>query len=328
MGLEKSPRPVFIVGSPRSGTSVLTWCLGQHPNLLAQEESNWIGNFAVNAAVAHADGSARGERSQLSASGISLDLFLGTLGEALDRLLLGQRGAFEKVATARFEEDPAAAAPGIQIARTADDPKQRWVDGTPEYSLQMPALRRLFPEARFIHLVRDANEVVRSMMKFQAAFGIELVPNEAEAWSYWTRTVRACLAAERGWGAEVVLRVRYRDLVSESEATLARILQFLGEPWAPECLDPLAVRINSSSDAPGPGIGRPDARAARLEAESLEAELKRTPASGPVGDPSIAASLDAAFFARVKHFREVDGEFVRLLQRVRALEDQLAATPR
>jgi hypothetical protein len=39
-------KPIFIVGAPRSGTSILAWCLGQHPNILPQEESNWLGAFS------------------------------------------------------------------------------------------------------------------------------------------------------------------------------------------------------------------------------------------------------------------------------------------
>jgi len=57
--------PIFVVGAPRSGTSILTWCLGQHPNLLCLEESNWMAPFAVDLAVAFRRGSERGERSIL-----------------------------------------------------------------------------------------------------------------------------------------------------------------------------------------------------------------------------------------------------------------------
>lgn len=287
-----------------------------------------MGLFAVNAAVAHAEGSARGERSQLSASGVSLDLFLSTLGRAIDGLLLGQRHAVEAAAVSRFEADPSIAVSGLQVTRSADEPKSRWVDGTPEYSLYLPALRRLFPEARFIHLLRDPRDVVRSMLNFNAAFGIELVPGESEAWAYWLRTVRACVAAERAWGAGVVRRVLYRDLVEDSKTAVEGILEFLGEPVAYECLEPLRARINSSSNPDHSAAASLQSRSeAGAEAVSLYAQLEADGQAGVPGEGAAAAELDEAFFERVAHYRAVDGEYVRLLQRVRGLEEQLLATP-
>ena len=46
-------KPVFVVGSPRSGTSILAWCLGYHPNIFPVPESNWMGDFAVNVAMSY-----------------------------------------------------------------------------------------------------------------------------------------------------------------------------------------------------------------------------------------------------------------------------------
>src|SRR5256886_11509548 len=60
----KVNRPIFVVGSPRSGTSILTWCLGQHPNIFAVPESNWMGDFVVNTAVVHQVGAARGRSEE------------------------------------------------------------------------------------------------------------------------------------------------------------------------------------------------------------------------------------------------------------------------
>ena len=62
-------KPVFVVGSPRSGTSILAWCLGQHPNMFPVPESNWMGQFAINVAISYEIGSARGDRSLLSGMG-------------------------------------------------------------------------------------------------------------------------------------------------------------------------------------------------------------------------------------------------------------------
>ena len=47
---EEINKPIFVVGSPRSGTSILAWCLGHHPNIFPVPESNWMGDFAVNVA--------------------------------------------------------------------------------------------------------------------------------------------------------------------------------------------------------------------------------------------------------------------------------------
>src|SRR3954452_18481781 len=90
-----SARPVFIVGSPRSGTSVLTWSLGQHSDILVQEESNWIGPLALQLEIAYRVGTARGERSQLSALGVSREEYFSGFGEAIDGIILGQREKLE-----------------------------------------------------------------------------------------------------------------------------------------------------------------------------------------------------------------------------------------
>jgi len=44
-------KPIFVVGSPRSGTSILSWCLGQHPNILVIPESAWMGDFTIDLAI-------------------------------------------------------------------------------------------------------------------------------------------------------------------------------------------------------------------------------------------------------------------------------------
>src|SRR5438045_8861435 len=79
-------KPIFIVGSGRSGSTILTWCLGQHPNILPQEESDWLGPFAIDAAIGYQRGTIRGERGQLSANFVARDEFLSRFGQAINEI--------------------------------------------------------------------------------------------------------------------------------------------------------------------------------------------------------------------------------------------------
>src|SRR5437879_13689639 len=88
-------RPVFVVGSPRSGTSILTWCLGHHPNLFPVPESNWMGEFAVNVATAYRIGATRGDHSILSAMDIREEELFTTFGDSINDLILRHRNNLE-----------------------------------------------------------------------------------------------------------------------------------------------------------------------------------------------------------------------------------------
>jgi hypothetical protein len=93
---DKINRPIFVVGSPRSGTSILTWCLGHHPNLFPVPESNWMGHFAVNVALAYETGAARGDYSILSAMDIQDEELFAAFRQSINDLILRHRKDLEK----------------------------------------------------------------------------------------------------------------------------------------------------------------------------------------------------------------------------------------
>ena len=328
-------KPIFVVGSPRSGTSILAWCLGYHPNIFPVPESNWMGDFAVNVAMSYEIGAARGILSVLSAMDISRDEFFSHIGRSVNSLvlkhrcdldrkrliiavqrLLKERGFYLGEATGEFDAATSAAIRQYEIAdetlyselvdsvRTAasdSEYKTRWVDQTPEYSFHICGLRKLFPCALFIHIVRDVGSVVRSMLNFHRIAGTHLVPNEEEAYKYWLRTVRACLKAEEAYGPHVVYRLRYAALLENPESTLRSLLDFLGEPYSAKCLEPLSERINSSNVPPDFNSDDPATDPAIVEeAWRLSAGIEQT--SQPVEHSAAAADeLEAEFYARVKH---------------------------
>jgi hypothetical protein len=173
--------------------------------------------------------------------------------------------------------------------------------GRLEYALHICGLRKLFPQARFVHVFRDVDAVVRSMVNFYRATRIELVANEEEAYNYWLRTLWACLKAEEAYGPHVLYRLRYAALVENPESALRSLVDFLGEPYSVKCLEPLSQRINSSNVPPDFRSDNPATDPAIVdEARRLSANIEET--SQATGHSPVAVEeLEAEFGARVKH---------------------------
>jgi len=311
-------KPIFVVGSPRSGTSILTWCVGQHPNIFPVPESNWMGNFAVNVAMAYKVGAARGDRSILSAMNIREDELFAAFGQSINDLILSHRKDLERK---RQSGGTLSALKGrwSQGTSGASDPKTRWVDGTPEYSLFICGLRKLFPDARFVHIFRDVGAVVRSMLNFHRVAGTQLVANEEKAYKYWLRTVRACIKAEQAYGPHVVYRIRYAELIDNPESAMRSLLDFLEEPYSAKCLEPLAERINSSNvpadfKADDPATDpRVIEKATRLCANVSEAPQADRPSR------EAADEMEAAFRERVDCTSSVDRACKKTRQTIKAV---------
>src|SRR5437764_5450675 len=177
------------------------------------------------------------------------DEFFAAFGRSINELVVGHRRDLE-INRENSDSPSRVNLQWLQATSMAAGPKTRWVDGTPEYSLHICGLRKLFPQARFVHVIRDVDAVVCSMVNFHRATGIQLVANEEDAYEYWLSTLRACLQAEEAYGPHVVYRLRYTALVENPESALRSLLDFVGEPYSAKCLEPLSQRINSSNVPP------------------------------------------------------------------------------
>jgi len=264
-----------------------------------------MGEFSLNVAASYQIGSARGDRTILSAMDISRDEFFANFGRSINDLILSHRVDLEGKR---------------KMTRLPTEPKMRWVDGTPEYSLHIYALHRLFPEAVFIHVLRDVRDVVRSMLNFHRIAGTHLVQNEEQAYKYWLRLVKACVQAERAYGSEVVRRLSYAALIDDPEWAIRSLLEFVGEPYSAKCLDPLSRRINSSN-VPSDFVAEDSATDPSVvqDATNLYAKLQEMAQSAEASS-AAADEIEAAFTKRVKHMATVDKQLKKAMRMIQTLE--------
>ncbi len=104
-------------------------------------------------------------------------------------------------------------------------------DKNPEYSLHIPTLARLFPEARFIHIARDPRANVLSYQK--VSFDVSNVAALAYRWKLYNQDIQA-LQEEF---PNRIFVLKYENLLTNTEATLKEVCVFLQIEFTPELLN-------------------------------------------------------------------------------------------
>ncbi len=201
--------PVFIIGSPRSGTSVLAWSLHQHPDFWTSHETEFLhrlfGGGRLNEAFEA--GTSR-PRTWLRAHGVDRPEFLAYIGFGINALFTSRSGG------------------------------KRWVDQTPGYTLMVDLLAEVFPGARFLHIVRDGRSVVRSMMHFHESIGKGL--HEAGNLPTWAKSFEAAVTTWRQFVLAASsfcercpdrgLTIVNEEIAANPETEFVRIFEFLESP--------------------------------------------------------------------------------------------------
>ena len=246
----KSARPIFIIGAPRSGTSITTWALGQHPNIQPMPETAWIASMAVGGYLSHHKGSERGRYSHLSNVGFPLAPFMERIGAAVDDIVhdvyaercLQLYGA--GVQEPDWQLSQRQCEHPMHVRRAGSEPKRRWIDGTPLNTFYVAALVKLFPEATFIHNLRRPDEVATSLEGFDRV-GAEPQALE-QGLETWIAHTDNAWHAERALGRARAFRLDFNRIADEPELLFRELCEFVGEAYAPECLLPLQRKLNSS----------------------------------------------------------------------------------
>lgn len=227
--LEVCPDPIFILGSPRSGTTALAAALETHTALWTSSESQILWDlFCKEELKENYRRAARPDGSWLLSQGISPPQFLRFIGLGLNALFTDCAGG------------------------------SRWVDHTPVYTFIVDDIAAMFPGAVFIHILRDGRRVVESMTHFPPGLGT------IEPWSTsfheasraWARFTRAASEFTQK-NPERCLTVRNEELSADPTNGFRRIQRFLGlkEEEGP-AQQFSSCRVNSSFPEPASGAAR------------------------------------------------------------------------
>jgi hypothetical protein len=117
--------------------------------------------------------------------------------------------------------------------------KPRWGDKTPMYMQNLRLLERLFPDARFVHLIRDGRDAALSFLSMPRGIVTEtwMHPGTPADFACQWRTE---VAAARKLGRRVgprYLEVRYEELVGDVEGVLRRVCEFAELEYEPAMAD-------------------------------------------------------------------------------------------
>jgi hypothetical protein len=213
--------PFFIVGCPRSGTTLLRGLLQSHPNLTIPTESHFIPSLYK----AYGDPASPEEAIRLGRRILNLqwvqrwELNLAPEGFA-------NCSNYREVVCRVFE------------AWAEREGKPRWGDKTPQNLTEMPTLLAIFPEAKIIHIVRDGRDVAVSWLR------TPYHPRNTYYAAYlWHRWVQQAYRTGQAMAPESHLLIRYEDLLRDTPATMHKVCKFIGEPYTEAVLQPTRVAI-------------------------------------------------------------------------------------
>ena len=211
--------PIFVVGAPRSGTTLLRVLLAAHPRIAIPDETHffdrWLREFGhldlAEPRAFDAFWSAFASHPHFRRLGLDPDM---------ERRRIRSRAPVDfRTVFATLLEDYAASLG-----------KPRWGEKTPGHFVFLDTIFDWFPDARTVALVRDPRAVYASRKGTE--WGARPPRQVARNW------VRAARAAARWSGDGRGLVVRYEDLVGETEAVMQRVCRFVGETFDAAVVEP------------------------------------------------------------------------------------------
>lgn len=203
-------RPVFIVGMPRTGTTLVEQILGSHPSIFGA-----------------------GELPDLPR--IINDWRQGRLGYSVPNCVNLKRTFPGQLPDATSEELDAMADRYISALNSKDTGSARIIDKNPFNFLNIGLIKVLFPNAHIIHCHRNPLDVGFSCYSELFELKQDFTTDLGNIGHYYTQ-YHTLIQHFKTLNELSIFDVRYEDVVADTEKSVREILEFVGLPWHPDCL--------------------------------------------------------------------------------------------
>ncbi len=218
--------PVFVVGVARSGTTLLSALLSAHPRLDCGPESRFFARYR------HLDAGTRRrilEPATWPRPALDFIASLSNQGHPVSGLFGLTLPAIEAYLAMR-SPSLAAMLESLTVLHARAAGKARWIEKTPRHLLMTDTLRRHWPDAFIVRIVRDPRDVALSLSR--VPFAKDSVVGNLVRIDQDDRASRDRIATDPR-----VMTLRYEDLVNGAEGELRRVCGFIGEAFEPAMLD-------------------------------------------------------------------------------------------
>ncbi len=218
-----SPSLFFIIGRPRSGTTLLRFLFEAHPRVLVPPESPFILNlYRKYRKVTEWDPPTIREFCE--------DVYRQRY---FDKWLTDKEHLFHGLMENQGKATFQTMVRQVCLSYTSVFEKEdiRWIgDKNPGYSLYVHRIHELFPEAKIIHITRDYRDNYLSLTRVN--FEVPIVPLVVYRWKF---ALKRMLKLKKQY-PDQIFSIRYEDLVADPEHHFRDICQFLGIPYDPAVL--------------------------------------------------------------------------------------------
>ena len=217
-------QPIFVVGFPRSGTTLLAGLLSAHSRLICGPETEFFTGLQI-----------ANQSNRLCQAAKWPEAAADYLFSKVHEKPIPDYYGISRAEIVSYLKQRERSCPAILESLTETymmrQGKQRWVEKTPTHLICLRQVRRHYPNAPIVRIVRDPRDVALSLLN--VPWGPSSFAAAVLKWRYFDELSASFFETDRN-----SLTLRFEDVVTDPESELRKLCCFIGEEFETGMMDP------------------------------------------------------------------------------------------